>query len=61
MAGTRTLPTAIEQPMTNVPAHNPMVPHAERITMPSVRNTIAASTVRSMPTRGWDDVLLSVP
>ncbi|WP_156099584.1 hypothetical protein [Bifidobacterium saguini] len=46
MAGTRTLSTAIEQPMTSVPAHNPMVPHAERITM---------------PTMGWDDVLLSVP
>ncbi|GIF02023.1 hypothetical protein Ari01nite_94870 [Paractinoplanes rishiriensis] len=51
IAGTRTLPTAMAQPITRVPNHKPQCPVYERSTPPAARTSSAASTARSEPSR----------
>src|SRR5689334_21777288 len=51
MTGTKTLPTAIDAPMTRVPIHSPAAPVEERATLLTASTTSEISTVRSIPKR----------
>lgn len=51
MAGTRTLPTATEAPISAVPTHRAGSGERERMTIPAHSTTIATSTIRSTPQR----------